>query len=320
MSFKKCPGCKKEISDTVYWQCTKCKQTFKIDFSKLKKIQEQKNLYPDKTLLKCTSCGYGMDDGNERIVFKCRDCGAVISGNLKYFFSDKKILNNIFAPILVSVVIVLALIGYVFSTKSKSVSLKDNFDINYYTIEENTDDVPSAIKIVDASYKIDDNNHLWAYIVNNCSTGTINTITLDINLLDRDENIVATIHLQETSRLKPGKNITIDSWYKPEENVYSAVVEGYSYNLGENKDKYVYKYADEEEKEKSIIYLKKDESKEIYNDSSLYKPKTYTHTCEQCSKEGIHSIIGLSGETEYYCDKHYNALEDMLEKMFGEQW
>lgn len=40
------------------------------------------------------------------------------------------------------------------------------------------------------------------------------------------------------------------------------------------------------------------------------------HTCEECSNEGTHSIIGFSGKTEYYCTKHYNELKEMLD-IFG---
>lgn len=47
------------------------------------------------------------------------------------------------------------------------------------------------------------------------------------------------------------------------------------------------------------------------------KIKTEKHICEECSDEGIYSMTGLSGKTEYYCYKHYKELEEMMEKMLG---
>ena len=41
------------------------------------------------------------------------------------------------------------------------------------------------------------------------------------------------------------------------------------------------------------------------------------HTCEICSKEGTHSIAGISGETEYYCTEHYNELLDMIASLYN---
>ena len=32
---------------------------------------------------------------------------------------------------------------------------------------------------------------------------------------------------------------------------------------------------------------------------------------DECSEDGINEIIGISGKTEYYCDKHYKSLKDM---------
>ncbi len=40
------------------------------------------------------------------------------------------------------------------------------------------------------------------------------------------------------------------------------------------------------------------------------------HTCEECSREGIHSYEGFTGETEYYCTEHYEELKAML-SVFG---
>ena len=39
------------------------------------------------------------------------------------------------------------------------------------------------------------------------------------------------------------------------------------------------------------------------------------HKCEECSKEGTHEIIGISGKKEYYCSEHYYKMKEMLEKL-----
>lgn len=44
---------------------------------------------------------------------------------------------------------------------------------------------------------------------------------------------------------------------------------------------------------------------------------TYTNRkCVVCGKYGTHSIVGISGQTEYYCDQHYRELSDMYVSMF----
>lgn len=40
--------------------------------------------------------------------------------------------------------------------------------------------------------------------------------------------------------------------------------------------------------------------------------KSYTHTCEECSKEGTKSIKGISGRTEWYCKTHYDEMMDII--------
>lgn len=40
------------------------------------------------------------------------------------------------------------------------------------------------------------------------------------------------------------------------------------------------------------------------------------HKCEVCSREGTHSIIGITGIQEYYCDEHFHELKQMYNKLF----
>lgn len=40
------------------------------------------------------------------------------------------------------------------------------------------------------------------------------------------------------------------------------------------------------------------------------------HTCEECSREGTHTLTGVSGRTEYYCTEHYNQIMDILDELY----
>lgn len=91
----KCEKCGINLDDncTVVWKCPECEKAFKVSFSKLHKIQEAKKQKPGQHLIKCSSCGYTLDDGNEKIVCKCSSCGNVIGGNLAYFVGDDNTNN-----------------------------------------------------------------------------------------------------------------------------------------------------------------------------------------------------------------------------------
>ena len=39
------------------------------------------------------------------------------------------------------------------------------------------------------------------------------------------------------------------------------------------------------------------------------------HTCEVCSKEGTHEIIGISGQKEYYCSEHYYEMKENIDSL-----
>ena len=91
----KCSNCGKLISDDEHlvWKCTSCNKAFKVSLLKLKKMYMQKSKpeYAGRMLLKCPTCGIGMDDGNEKIAYKCPVCENVITGNLKYFAEEKQV-------------------------------------------------------------------------------------------------------------------------------------------------------------------------------------------------------------------------------------
>lgn len=58
-------------------------------------------------------------------------------------------------------------------------------------------------------------------------------------------------------------------------------------------------------------------SSDSYSSTVSKTKETYSHYCDEdgCSKEGIRTITGISGATEYYCQEHYNEIMDMIGKM-----
>lgn len=86
----KCSKCGTDLNDDcmIVWKCPECGKAFKVGFSKLKQMQEWKRNNEGKNLIKCSSCGYALDDGNEEITCKCSSCGNVSEGNLANFATD----------------------------------------------------------------------------------------------------------------------------------------------------------------------------------------------------------------------------------------
>lgn len=87
--MEKCSKCESAISDNdvMAWKCMECGKAFRVNLSKLKKLQALKDK-PDNTgkmLLRCPTCGNGIDNGNEKIACKCSACGNVMMGNLRDF-------------------------------------------------------------------------------------------------------------------------------------------------------------------------------------------------------------------------------------------
>ena len=92
----KCEKCGMYLNDDciVVWKCPECGKAFKVRFSKLQQIQEWKRKNVGKHLIKCSSCGIILDDGNEKIVCKCSSCGNVLGGNLAYFSGEDDRTNK----------------------------------------------------------------------------------------------------------------------------------------------------------------------------------------------------------------------------------
>lgn len=87
--MEKCSKCGSIISDNdpMAWKCTECGKAFRVNLSKLRKLQALKDKPENtgKSLLKCSACGNGIDNGNEKIACKCSACGNIMMGKLKDF-------------------------------------------------------------------------------------------------------------------------------------------------------------------------------------------------------------------------------------------
>lgn len=105
--MEKCLKCGRELTDNdlIYWKCTKCGKVFTASLLKLKNLQRQKKLHPGQALLKCPGCGYGIDDGKERMLYKCPDCGSTTGGNLDNFVPVDDFGTNSIAEVTINNVV-----------------------------------------------------------------------------------------------------------------------------------------------------------------------------------------------------------------------
>lgn len=90
MNCNKC-GNEPQETDRIAWKCTSCGKAYGVKLSYLQKIQEKKNSNGVANLLKCKECGKPLDNGDEKIFWKC-SCGNVQSGRLGEY-GEK--INNI---------------------------------------------------------------------------------------------------------------------------------------------------------------------------------------------------------------------------------
>lgn len=102
--MNRCGNCGEVFKDTdiFYWKCKSCSKVFKLNYLKLKNINTKKEQMGNRSLTKCPSCSSVLDDGTEKIAYKCRACGHTVQGNLKSFVSEdadicdteKNVLDN----------------------------------------------------------------------------------------------------------------------------------------------------------------------------------------------------------------------------------
>ncbi len=68
------------------------------------------------------------------------------------------------------------------------------------------------------------------------------------------------------------------------------------------------------------VYMAKNGSSSYSTGSSSSNSNIHNCAASGCNKEGTYSIVGVSGETEYYCAEHYaeiNAMVDNMENSVG---
>lgn len=82
----KCSKCNSvpNENDVIGWKCNSCGKTFKVSKAKLHSIVLKKAENPEKSYINCPSCKKCLDDGNERIVWKCA-CGNMNMAKLRDF-------------------------------------------------------------------------------------------------------------------------------------------------------------------------------------------------------------------------------------------
>lgn len=89
--------------------------------------------------------------------------------------------------------------------------------------QEQIDD--SSSKYITANFTVQNNTDI-----------DINTLTININILDQEGNIISTTHPQEGSVVSPGQNITIEALV--EVGAYALQLDGYSYFEGSELEEY----------------------------------------------------------------------------------
>lgn len=91
MKCSKC-GSEPQETDKLAWKCTSCGKAYSVKLSYLQKLQEKKNSSGAASLLKCKECGEALDNGNEKIFWKC-SCGNVNCGGVGEY-NEKKVSKN----------------------------------------------------------------------------------------------------------------------------------------------------------------------------------------------------------------------------------
>lgn len=58
-------------------------------------------------------------------------------------------------------------------------------------------------------------------------------------------------------------------------------------------------------------------TKKSSNSSNQYSTTAGSHKCLECGKTATRSIVGISGQTEYYCTSCYNQMAELINKLFN---
>lgn len=333
----KCEKCGMNLNDDciAVWKCSECNKAYKVSFSKLYKIQEAKKQKQGQYLIKCSSCGNVLDDGNEKIVCKCSSCGNVSGGNLAYFVSNENETNN----------------DEVFNTSSyydmiecpecKKKILNDSKICSY-----------CGYPLTNLNEQVDTDTRIKKPICQ--SYGNINKILISIICAFILVFFGMIIYNGKTSESKEANGETN---ILPQNSVTESSYESTSYENGDSKNsssssstsiysnsvnsrattsaKSIEHYCEADgcykEGTKAITgfsgkaeYYCPSHYQEIQDIISMMEEDvgsgTYSkHQCEECSKEGTRELIGFSGRTEYYCTEHYNEIVEIINMLNGDE-
>lgn len=328
-----CTECGVKISDdcVVAWKCPECNKLFKVSFSKLHKIQEWKKKNVGKHLLKCSSCGYMLDNGNEKIVYKCSSCGNVIGGNLAYFVNDENNTDNdqelntsnsyfdmIECPECRKKILndskICSYCGYPLQistdTRVRKSTPQNKWNINKILISIICSLVLVFLgmiiyngKIIEPKEENGEVNILSQSSMTKSSSESTNYENGDSKNLTSSS--FASVYSDSSSSHTTVSEETIE-YYCEADGCYKEGIKAITGLSGKTE---YYCASHYQEMEDIISMMEEDVGSGAYS----------KHKCEKCSKEGTCEIIGLSGATEYYCTEHYNDIVEIINMMTESQ-
>ena len=143
----------------------------------------------------------------------------------------------------------------------------------------------------------------FSFTVKNNTSETINTLTLDINFLDSDGNIIGSTHPQESTRVKPDQGITISALTDSADGAASCVVEGYSFYCN---DEYISGYVDDA----PVLDLSGTPNTQNTSTTEESKPQTAENSTPENNKSDNKNTESETYSTENLTDeeKHFLSL------------
>lgn len=143
----------------------------------------------------------------------------------------------------------------------------------------------------------------FSFTVKNNTSETINTLTLDINFLDSDGNIIGSTHPQESTRVKPDQGITISALTDSADGAASCVVEGYSFYCN---DEYISGYVDDA----PVLDLSGTPDTQNTSTTEESKPQTAENSTPENNKSDNKNTESETYSTENLTDeeKHFLSL------------
>ncbi len=88
----KCNGTPNE-HDIIGWKCNSCGKIFQVTKNQLHSLWMKKQTASKEFSFKCPACNNNMDNGNEKIAWKC-SCGNVNVGKLMDYGEDDTVIHN----------------------------------------------------------------------------------------------------------------------------------------------------------------------------------------------------------------------------------